>query len=135
MATCVACQVLCGKDHLERAQRFTWWRKTGKLLSARGMRRLLQTQSVIPKGLERHTLEPFFMVQEVDTVDSGEEEDFNPPAPHRLPTTTLATPSERRATSSEPTVRRSLLLGGPRLTDTTATGATAMDPVTLRTFS
>ena len=68
MAMCIACQALCGKDRLEQAKRFTWWRKIGKLLSAHAMRNLVQSQPN-PQCLERLMLEPFFTVQEVDTVD------------------------------------------------------------------
>ena len=59
MASCIACQALCGKDRLERARRFTWWKRTGRLLSAKAIRELLRTTHPMPYCLERENLEPF----------------------------------------------------------------------------
>ena len=127
VATCGACKALCSKDR--PARRFTCWKKTGKLLSARAMRNLMQAQPT-PRCLKRKVLEPFYTVQEVDTVDSGAEEDPSP-ITHRLPTSTLITPAEGQTSSREPAVRCSLLLGGPRQQHPPSTGASALDPVTL----
>ena len=43
-----------------------------------------------PQCLKQKVLEPFYTVQEVDTVNSGAEEDYPPPVTHWLPTSALA---------------------------------------------
>jgi hypothetical protein len=94
MRTCTACQEFAYRDRLERARRFAWWRRTGVLLSATGMREFLKEG--IPEFLQKEVLEPFFVTTEVGR-----------PLPRARPSATVSRPQELFA---EP--RRSLRLGG-----------------------
>ena len=110
------------KDKLERARRFAWWKQSGQLLSARDMRQFLQSQPT-PKGLERKVLQPYYMIQEID-LEEGEDttsefhQEFE--SAQELYTEHTTPPAS--------SVRRSLLLGGPRRT---TTPGSAEDPLFL----
>ena len=122
MATCFPCPSMCAKDHLERARRFAWWKYQKTLLSAKGIRSLLQRKP-IPKILEQENLERYYLIHEVesDAEETSLEQEQSQQVQQAIP--------PQRAP-----VKRSLLLGGPGPRGdkpTRSTGATPLDPVTL----
>lgn len=132
MLQCRACQALGYRDRLERARRFAWWKATGNLLSARAMRDLLKVQQVVPRGLEKARLEPYFLASAPPV-----EEVVGARAPRRAPTCTVSVPPERAALAAQEmpqTARRSLILGGParyQASSGSKEGSSAQAPITL----